>query len=117
VNERSVREALSAERAEILGRIRALHRSLEDIVSASLSANVDDEHEPEGATIAFERAQVAALLARAEQHLEESTDAPRRLDACSYGRCEVCDGTIASERLLARPTARTCVHAAAATRA
>ena len=30
---------------------------MEDIVSASLSSNADDEHDPEGSTIAFEPAQ------------------------------------------------------------
>ncbi len=111
-----VREALAAEQVEVLARVTALSRSLEDIVSASLSSNADDEHDPEGSTIAFERAQVAALLAQAEEHLKESTDALRRLDAGSYGRCEVCGAAIASERLAARPTARTCIHCAAAAR-
>ncbi len=113
-SEGDVRQALAAEQAETLGRIRALSRSLQDIVSASLSSNADDEHDPEGATIAFERAQVAALLAQAERHLKESTEALRRLDAGSYGHCEGCGAAIAPDRLLARPTARTCIHCAAA---
>ncbi len=112
-----MREALAAEQAELHARVTALTGSLADIVSASLSANADDEHDPEGSTIAFERAQVAALLAQAEAHLKESTDALRRLDAGSYGHCEVCGNPIAPERLLARPTARTCIHCAAAARA
>jgi DnaK suppressor protein len=114
--ERSVREALTAEQAEVLARVRALSRSLDDIVSASLSSNADDEHDPEGSTIAFERAQVAALLAQAQEHLKESTDALRRWDAGSYGHCEVCGAAIATERLQARPTARTCIHCAAVVR-
>jgi DnaK suppressor protein len=113
-DEGSLREVLAAERAEILGRIGALNRSMEDIVSASLSANGDDEHDPEGSTIAFERAQVAALLAQATAHLTESTEALRRLEAGGYGHCERCGAAIARERLLARPTARTCIDCAAA---
>jgi DnaK suppressor protein len=116
VNSQGLREVLVAEQAEVAARVKALTRSLDDIVSASLSANADDEHDPEGSTIAFERAQVAALLAQADAHLRESTDALRRLEAGSYGHCEVCGGAIAPERLLARPTARTCIHCAAASR-
>jgi DnaK suppressor protein len=105
---------LAAERAEVLGRVRALSSSLEDIVSASLSANADDEHDPEGSTIAFERAQVAALLAQATAHLTESTEALRLLEAGGYGHCERCGAAIARERLLARPTAHTCIDCAVA---
>jgi RNA polymerase-binding transcription factor len=112
-----VRDVLAAEQAEVLARVAALSRSMEDIVSASLSANADDEHDPEGSTIAFERAQVAALLAQATAHLKESTEALRRLDAGGYGQCERCGAAIARERLLARPTARTCIDCAAARRA
>ena len=108
-----MREVLLAEQAEVLARVGALSRSMEDIVSASLSANADDEHDPEGSTIAFERAQVAALLAQARAHLRESTEALRRLDGGGYGHCERCGGAIAPERLLARPTARTCIECAA----
>ena len=109
-----VREILAAEQAEVSARVGALSSSMQDIVGASLSANADDEHDPEGSTIAFERAQVAALLAQAVAHLEESAEALRRLNAGVYGQCERCGGPIAHERLLARPTARTCIRCAAA---
>jgi DnaK suppressor protein len=112
-DDRGVREVLAAEQAEVFARVDALSRSMEDIVSASVSANADDEHDPEGSTIAFERAQVAALLAQARAHLAESTEALQRLDAGGYGRCERCGAAIAPERLEARPTARTCIHCAA----
>ena len=109
-----VREALAAEQAEVLARVGALSRSMEDIVGASVSANADDEHDPEGSTIAFERAQVAALLAQARAHVQESTEALHRLDSGEYGHCERCGAAIAPERLRARPTARTCIGCAAA---
>ncbi len=113
-DDRSVREVLAAEQAEVLARVDALSRSLDDIVGASESSNADDEHDPEGSTIAFERAQVTALLAQARTHLTEATDALQRLDSDSYGRCERCGEAISPERLRARPTARTCIHCAAA---
>jgi RNA polymerase-binding transcription factor DksA len=110
------RAVLAAERAEVLERMQALSRSVDDIVAASESSNADDEHDPEGATIAFERAQAGALLAHARAHLTEVTEAVRRLDAGTYGRCERCGGDIAAERLEARPTARTCFDCAGITR-
>src|SRR3954451_11319813 len=70
-DDRDVREILTAEQAEVLDQVGALSRSMGDIIGASESANADDEHDPEGSTIAFERAQVAALLAQARAHLTE----------------------------------------------
>jgi DnaK suppressor protein len=113
-DDRNLREVLTAKQAEVLAQIGALSRSFEDIVGASESANADDEHDPEGSTIAFERAQVAALLAQARGHLTEVAGALQRLEAGGYGCCERCGAEIAPERLLARPTARTCIHCAVA---
>jgi RNA polymerase-binding transcription factor DksA len=110
------REVLAAEQAEVLLRVEALSRSFDDIIAASETSNADDEHDPEGSTIAFERAQVAALLAHARVHLAETTEALQRVDEGAYGRCEGCGGAIAPERLQARPTARTCMNCAAGRR-
>jgi hypothetical protein len=44
-------------------------------------AGTDDEHDPEGATIAFERQHLAALVSQARRHLAEIDAALRRLPA------------------------------------
>ena len=80
----------------------------------SEDANGDDEHDPEGPTLAFERARVAALLAVAESHLEDLDTASAKLAAGTYARCEVCGGQIPRARLEALPAARTCVDCATA---
>jgi RNA polymerase-binding transcription factor DksA len=49
-----------------------------------------------------------ALLADAEQVLDEIDHALARLDDGTYDTCEVCGGLIADDRLAAAPTARTC---------
>jgi DnaK suppressor protein len=82
-------------------------------VSASADVNADDEHDPEGSTVAFERAQLAAVLDAAKGERAEIDAALTRIDAGSYGRCEVCGAAIAPERLHARPAARHCVRCAA----
>ena len=99
------------ERAE--RRLAALTRDFDDIVERSSDASRDDEHDPEGATIAFERAQVSALVAAAEQELADIDRALARLDAGVHHRCERCAGDIAADRLRARPSVRTCIDCAA----
>ena len=86
------------------------------MVAASLGTNADDEHDPEGATIAFERSQVGALITQARDHLAELDAAEARVADGSYGICEGCGRPIAPERLEARPVARTCVTCAAGRR-
>jgi len=108
-----VRRRLAADRAETLDRLSGLERERAGIVAAAESANSDDEHDPEGATIAFEREHTAALLDRARQHLSEIDAAQRRLDDGSYETCAACGGPIAPDRLAARPTATTCIRCAA----
>lgn len=109
----AIRDALDAERQDTLARITALSREFGGIVESSAGVATDDEHDPEGATIAFERAQLAALLGQARARLAELDEASGRLRRGSYGRCERCGRPIAPERLAARPTARTCIACAA----
>ena len=110
----AIRDALDAERQDTLARITALRREFDGIVESSAGVAIDDEHDPEGATIAFERAQLAALLDQADRHLGELDHALERLRQARYGRCERCGRPIAAERLAARPAARTCITCAAA---
>ena len=110
----AIRDALDAEQQDTHERIAALSREFDGIVESSTGVATDDEHDPEGATIAFERAQLAALLHQARDHLAELDDALDRLRQGSYGRCERCGRPIAAERLAARPAARTCITCAAA---
>ena len=109
-----VARLLAAERADVLGRIEGLRRELEQLIEASVGDNADDEHDPEGATIAFERAQLGSLLASAEQRLAQIDRTVASVAAGTYGRCEQCGGPIGSERLAARPSATTCVACASA---
>ena len=108
----SIRDALAAERQQTLDRITAVSREFDGIVAATEGVATDDEHDPEGATIAFERAQLAALADQAREHLAELDDALDRLRQGRYGRCERCGQPIAAGRLAARPAARTCIACA-----
>jgi DnaK suppressor protein len=111
---RTAQERLIADRAETLELIVSLRSDWDGVVEASAQIGVDDEHDPEGATIAFERAQIEASLNRARVQLADIDDALRRLDDGGYGVCEHCGGPIGVERLAARPAARTCFACASA---
>jgi RNA polymerase-binding transcription factor DksA len=82
-------------------------------VEASELVAVDDEHDPEGATIAFERAQIAALVRDSRVLLSELDVALARVDDGSYGICTRCGSAIAAERLVALPSTATCIGCAA----
>jgi RNA polymerase-binding transcription factor DksA len=106
------REVLEQARAAAEEQVAALARQRQDMIDAR-DANADDEHDPEGSTIAFERAQLTALLSQARQRLADIDKAVQRHDEGTYGICEVCGKPIAAERLAVRPSARTCVGCAA----
>ena len=105
-------DPLGEERAAALAQIEALTREFDEVVAASKASNADDEHDPEGATIAFERQQVVALLEGARRRLADVEAAVRNVEAGIYGICETCGRPIAAERLAARPAARTCIDCA-----
>ena len=110
VNE--LKRVIEGERARTVARIAAFERNFDDIVRSSEGSPPDDEHDPEGATIAFERQQVAALLEQARRRLADADAAVTAWEAGTYGRCETCGRPIGAERLAARPTARTCIDCA-----
>jgi RNA polymerase-binding protein DksA len=108
------RGLLEGERQKELQRLASLTGDYDEVVTAARDTNADDEHDPEGATIAFERSQVGALVRQAKDHLAEVEAALARLDAGTYGTCERCGEPIAEDRLEARPVARTCIGCASA---
>ena len=107
-----VRRTLEALRERALARAADLQRAFDGLVAATEGSNVDDEHDPEGATIAFERSQLTAALDRATVEVAEVAAALDRLAAATYGRCEVCGDAIPAARLAARPTATRCLTCA-----
>ena len=107
-----VRDELLRLRASAEAEAATLARDLEALFAASRDSNADDEHDPEGATIAFERQQVQALLDQALASVAAAQEALTRRDAGAYGVCERCGRPIGEERLAARPTATLCIDCA-----
>ncbi len=99
-------------RAETVEAIVGLDGQIASVTAARADANSDDEHDPEGATIAFDRAQAEAVRSVEATRLDEIDAALSRIAEGTYGRCEVCGEPIAAARLDARPfTARCRRHA------
>ncbi len=106
------RESLSALIAANAETERRLVLQHERMVAASEASNADDEHDPEGSTIAFERQQALALLDQVRRTGESLRRAAADVREGTYGRCEVCGGVIDPERLAVRPQASTCITCA-----
>jgi len=100
---------LLVERNRLEARLRALEADMAELVEASRDSNADDEHDPEGQTIGYERAQLAALTGASRRRLAEVHAALGRVGTSEHGRCARCGGPIGEARLEARPTARTCL--------
>lgn len=113
----AARAALQAGRARTAELAVSLECELARIVAAAQAANGDDEHDPEGATIAYERQHTAALLDGARDRLADIDAALLRLDGGRYGSCERCGQPIGVRRLAARPAARYCTRCAGRSRA
>ncbi|GAB3465871.1 TraR/DksA family transcriptional regulator [Actinophytocola sediminis] len=103
---------LASRRRETLELVEALGRRLAGIIESAVHTTNDDEHDPEGVTVAFERAQVAGLLAQTRAELAALDAADQRLEAGTYGTCARCGQPIAAERLDALPAVTTCIRCA-----
>jgi DnaK suppressor protein len=110
--DRPAAESIAEARANTERLIASLTRQLGSIVEAAALTTNDDEHDPEGVTVAFERAQVQSMLRQARTELDDLDRATERLRAGRYAVCERCGGPIAAARLAARPAARTCIDCA-----
>ena len=91
--------------AQLLADLESMRESRQDVAT-------DDEHDPEGPTLAFERSQASAVLGNAQRHLAGIEDALGRVDGEGFGVCVGCGQRIPFARLEARPYARYCVSCA-----
>jgi DnaK suppressor protein len=107
---------LAAERAEAVERIAALERQIAGLAEEQALTAHDDEHDPEGVTIASQRAQLLGLQAGARRDLAAVARAEDRLTAGTYGRCVRCGTGIGEARLEALPAAETCISCASSRR-
>ncbi|ASN20276.1 TraR/DksA family transcriptional regulator [Arthrobacter sp. YN] len=110
------RVLLEEERDHKVKLVKALRSDITSVSLARQDSNVDDEHDPEGSTIAFELSQAEALLEQSRAGLEEINAALERIAEGSYGRCQECGAAIPEARLEARPWTPFCVEHASGRR-
>ncbi len=108
----TIHSAVLAELARTEEQAVSLARQFDDIVAAADMSNTDDEHDPEGTTIAFERSQVSALHSQALHDVAALQRTLVDLDDTGFGACDDCGGEIGFERLVALPATRRCVNCA-----
>lgn len=102
---------LERARDEMAGRVAEFEENVASIVR-SRGDDTDDEHDPDGTTLSWERALHAGTVDAARAHLAEIDTAIARVRDGWDGSCEICGRPIARERLAVRPSAATCVTCA-----
>lgn len=106
-------DATLAEHREVAAaRASSLARELASLAEEQSLTSHDDEHDPEGVTIAVQRAQLQGMLDAAHRDVADLDRAAQRLAAGDYGRCANCGTAIADERLAALPATTTCIDCA-----
>jgi DnaK suppressor protein len=107
-----LRDQLATDREQTIRLIDSVTEEMDAFVSARRDTATDDEHDPEGPTLAFERSQSSAVLTSSMLHLSEIEAALVRMDAGNYGQCSKCGRDIALGRLQVRPQAALCISCA-----
>jgi DnaK suppressor protein len=103
------RARLRADRDRTIEQVAALTRDVIEVIRAADDVATDDEHDPEGHTIAWERQQLSALLKAAQARVVDLDAALERLDSGTYGICQTCGRDIEPQRLAALPATRYCM--------
>ena len=107
-----LRRELLGQREETRETIVQLDRDVHIVQRSRVDSSTDDEHDPEGATLAFEQSQSSALLRQARERLTLVDAALSRLDSQQYGSCHTCGESIGFARLSARPYTQQCIRCA-----
>ncbi len=107
-----VLDAVRSEQERAGAQVESLEQAVTAIVEASELTATDDEHDPEGATIAYERAQAISLLQQARLDVDRLVEARALLESGDPIVCVTCGRELDTERLLALPTTTTCIYCA-----
>ena len=108
----SLRSHLAGDLEKTRRLVEQLGAEMDSFTASRRDAPTDDEHDPEGPTLAFERSQSSAILAQSVQHIADIDAALLRMDEGTYGLCKTCGGSIAVGRLQVRPQAPLCISCA-----
>ena len=96
----AARALLVEKRRETVARLRGLDESWADIVESARDANIDDEHDPEGSTVAVARAQVSSLADEGRGRLAAIDAALARVDTGTFGAVSYTHLTLPTKRIV-----------------
>ena len=98
-------------RLETMEELDTLRESIMDVTTGEyVSENSTYSLHMEQGTDAMEREKTFLFASRGNKFLNQLDDALVRVDNKTYGKCKICDLLIPKDRLLAVPTAQTCVE-------
>lgn len=103
----SVRTELTADRDRLAAEVRACESGIAELVNDPGEGAGDDAADAGFRT--FEREQEMQFAENHRELLQQNERALARLDAGTYGICEVCGGPIGKARLQAFPRATLCL--------
>jgi DnaK suppressor protein len=109
----NVLKTVCAEQQRTARQVETLEGVVASIIEAAELTSTDDEHDPDGATIAYERAQAIALLRQAREDLDALVVTRRQLESTQVVVCSVCGRPIDLERVATLPTTSRCIRCAA----
>ena len=104
------RRRLDEERERLSETLRNLEADLEAQKESLQELSIVDEHQGDIGTETFEREKDLSIVESVQAGIEDIDRALARLDAGTYGSCEVCHIAIPDERLDVVPAARFCVE-------
>lgn len=114
--DRALLAQLRERRDEEFRRVAQFDTVVRELAESRGDSDADDEHDPEGSTVAWERAAQQASADAARAHLAEIDAAIARVESGWDGTCAGCGRTIPAERLIARASANRCVACASGRR-
>lgn len=97
----AVRDQLDSERADLARQLRELN--------GDGDAPGFDENFADSAQVAAEHVENRTLAAQLQDQLDDVEAAIERIDAGTYGACEVCEQPVTAARLEAMPSTRFCI--------
>ncbi len=107
-----LRAQIISERRRLQALVDSLTASFTDLTEAADDNPPDDEHDPEGHTIAFERSQLANRRDEYTRTIAELQTAEDRLGDAGSALCEGCGESIPLDRRLAIPATTRCITCA-----
>jgi RNA polymerase-binding transcription factor DksA len=101
--------ALDALRAQLEDERASLQRQLGDLGAGEQGLSFDENFADSG-QVAAEQGETRLIAASLEDQLSDVDHALAKVDAGTYGQCEVCGQEIAEPRLEAMPATRYCIN-------